>query len=236
MVLLITQNEILAESIKKDLHQEGFQVEILLDFNSVIYTLHGNSAYQMLLIDFEGNEQKASNLCQRIKKDPFLRYIPLISIVNKDQVVKHLIAFELGVDEFIYVPYSTPELQLKMRSIQRLLELQKKLEKQENQLEALQQVQQILVTLSHYINNSLTPLYTLVQMMNDQNPTDTLRLKKIVRGTVEFISKVLTTLNNLVHTGEMKVIKEGVYKDLLLDIEEELNKLKKSSHISERVG
>lgn len=225
MVLLVSQNASLAKSIKRDLVHEGFTVELLLDFEKVLFKLHGNPKYQMILLDFEGCTNGASDLCQRIKKDPYLRFIPLISLLKEDQIVEQLIAFELGVDEFIYLPYTTPQLQLKMRSIQRLLKLQNQLKERENQLNALQQVQQILVTLSHYINNSLTPMYTLVQMMNEKDPHDSLRLKKIARRTVEFISKVLVTLNNIVQTGEMKVVQDGVYKNLLLDIESELKKL-----------
>jgi len=138
-------------------------------------------------------------------------------------------AFEFGADEFIYVPYTTPELQLKMRALQRLLELQDRLREKENQLKALRQVQRILVTLSHYINNSLTPLFMLVQTMDEKSPEDARRLKDFVFRTVQFINKVLLTLNNLVQNGELKVLTEGVYKNLLLDIESELKKLQEST-------
>ncbi len=230
MILLVTQNQSLAESFKVDLNQEGFQVEVLNDYEQAFFKLYTDSKYRMVILDLEGVEKKAAEVCERLKSEPNLKHIPLICIVQKDLFLQHLTAFELGADEFLYVPYTPPELQLKMRSIQRLLDLQNQLIERENQLRALKQVQRILVTLSHYINNSLTPLYTMVQMINEKDPDDAIRLKNFVKQTVEFINKVLRTLHNLVQSGEMKVVKEGAYKDLLLDIEKELKKLQESQN------
>lgn len=228
MILLVSEDHDFAESFVKDLEQEGFQVELEPRFDNVIPHLYHKLDYRMIIMDMLNTDTMPLDLCQRIKRDQQLKYKPLICVVNKEMIAEHLVAFELGADEFIYVPYTTPELQLKMRSIQRLLDLQKNLEEKESQLNSLRQAQRILVTLSHYINNSLTPLYTMVQMMNEKDAEDALRLKDFAKRTVEFINKVLLTLNNLVHTGEMKVVQGGVYKDLLLDIESELKKLQQS--------
>ena len=212
-----------------DIRQEGFKVDILSNYQEVIMRLYQSPKYHMVLLDMEDSGENLSELCQKIKSDPQLQYIPLICIIKKDLLVDQLMAFEFGADEFIYVPYTTPELQLKMRALQRLLELQNRLREKENQLKALRQVQCILVTLSHYINNSLTPLFMLVQTMDEKSPEDARRLKDFVFRTVQFINKVLLTLNNLVQSGELKVLTEGVYKNLLLDIEGELKKLQEST-------
>jgi DNA-binding response OmpR family regulator len=226
MILFVSRNQQIGQSFVQDLEQEGFQVKWISDYGKVIPELFQyQSRYSMIILDMEANGNDATELCQTIKTHSQFKLKPLICMVKKDYVVEQLIAFELGADEFIYVPYTSTELQLRMRSIKRLLDLQKELENKENQLRALKQVQQILVTLSHYINNSLTPLYTLVQIMNEKNEEDARRLNVFARRTVEFINKVLRTLNELVQSGEMKVVKDGVYKNLLLDIEQELKKL-----------
>ncbi len=229
MILLVSSNRELAESMANDIRQEGFNIEILTRYQDVIMRLYQSPQYHMLLLDMDSMDENLSELCQKIKKDPHLQYIPLICIIRKEMLVDQLMAFEFGADEFIYVPYTTPELQLKMRALQRLLELQDRLREKENQLKSLRQVQRVLVTLSHYINNSLTPLFMLVQTMDEKSPEDARRLKDFVSRTVQFINKVLLTLNNLVQNGEIKVLTEGVYKNLLLDIEGELKKLQEST-------
>ncbi|MFZ0391581.1 MAG: hypothetical protein WAN36_14065 [Calditrichia bacterium] len=227
MILLASQNRQLCKEFESELRQEGFSVDPVYDYDEVFIHLYQNKSYRMILLDMEGDDGKVSRLCQKIKQNPETRFIPLICIVQKNSVVEHLVAFELGADEFIYVPYTTPELQLRLRSIQRLLNMQEQLNEKENQLKGLKQTQQILVTMSHYLNNSLTPLYSLVQLMDEDNPEDVRRLKEVARRTVEFINKVLASLNKLVKSGELKVIQEGVYRDLMLDIEKELKNLQK---------
>lgn len=225
MILLASQNSALSDSFIKDVEHEGFPVVWLEDLKQVITRLYQDKEIRMVVVDLESFPTEINKFFQMMKEDTRLKYIPLICMVKKDMIVEHLIAFELGADDFLYLPYTSPELQLKMRSIQRLLELQNQLKEKESELKALRQAQSILVTLSHYINNALTPLYTFVQMMNEKNPEDAHRLRTFARKTVEFINRVLKTLNDLVQSGEMRVVKDGAYKNLMLDIENELKKL-----------
>ena len=227
-ILLVSKNEELSDNFIHDLEFEGFDVDWLKESEQLIFRMYQNK-YLMVVLDLSTIDTKTRDLLSTIKKDPVMRYIPLISMVNKEDMVDQLLAFEQGIDDFLYVPYTTIELQLKIRAIKRLLELQNKLQEKETQLESLKQVQQILVTLSHYINNALTPLYTLVQMVNESDPQAAKRLKDFAGLTVEFIHKVLKTLNKLVQTGEIKVVRDGVYKNLLVDIEMELKQLQDTS-------
>ncbi len=226
MILFASENEQVGQSFVQDLEQEGFQVKWFASYQDIISELYQHlNTYDMIILDMASNVEATTDLCQKLKSHSQFKLKPLICLVQKDYVVEQLIAFELGADEFIYVPYTSVELQLRMRMFRRLLELQKELEEKRNQLKAIKQIQQILVTLSHHINNSLTPLYTMVQIMNEKNEEDARRLKEFAINTVKFTNKVLRTLNELVQSGEMKVVQEGVYKDLLLDIEQELKKL-----------
>jgi DNA-binding response OmpR family regulator len=228
MILLISQNKNLSHAFVQDLKHEGFPVEVRRKAHDIGTFLHKKPQFKMLILDLESIHTKAPEIFQRIKKDPALKFIPIICIIKKDLILEQLIAFELGADDFIFFPYTTVELQLKMRAIQGLLTLQNQLKEQENRLNALSQTQKILVTLSHHINNSLTPLYGLTQILIDSKPEDFDRLKNAAKHTVEFIQKVLLSLNNLVSGGEMQIVQDGIYKYLLLDIEKELKKLHKN--------
>ncbi|GAB4375060.1 MAG: hypothetical protein Kow0042_20140 [Calditrichia bacterium] len=225
MILLISKNKELANSFIQDVQQEGFRTIWISRYQDTIPTVYQHRDCKMVVFDIESSDHQATETIQRMKKDPQISHIPIICMLQKELVVEQLIAFEMGADEFLYVPYTTTELQLRIRSIERMLELQQQLRDKENQLQALRQLQRVLVTLSHHINNSLTPLYSLVQMVDESRPENAKRLKEHARRTVEFINKVLTTLNQMVQSGEMKVIQTGVYKNLMLDIESELKKL-----------
>ncbi len=230
MILLLSRNNELTSSFLTDLRQEGFSIEKSGKTKDIGTFLHKKPEIQMIIIDLENLQNEATGVFHRIKQDPQLHLTPIICIIQKDLILEQLIAFELGADDFIYYPYTTLELQLKMRSLQGLLNLQSQLKEQENRLQNLRQTQRVFVTLNHYINNSLTPLYSLVQTVNEESLDDLLQLKYTSQHTIEFIKNVLNTLNNLIHSGEFKSKKNGIYRDLILDIENELRNLQKSKY------
>jgi response regulator RpfG family c-di-GMP phosphodiesterase len=231
MILLLSKNKILANSFVQDLKQEGFVIKILRSFRNLPTVIRSLPDSKMIILDLESLGNISTKVFQQLKSDLELKYMPLICIIRKDRVIEQLIAFELGTDDFIYFPYTTIELQLKMRSVQKILDLQNQLKEKEGKIQALRETQKILVTLSHYINNSLTPLYSLVQFLNESNVREVSEVKESVKETVEFIKRVLTTLNNFVQSGEYKVMREGTHQDLLTDIKKELEKLEEPAQL-----
>ena len=226
MVLLLSTNKELANSFVRDLRQEGFPVKISGTLKDIRTTIHGCPGCRIIILDLECLGSKAHDILHQIKEDPRLKYIPILCIIQKDLVLEQLIAFESGADDFIYFPYSTVELQLKMRTFQGLLDLQSKLKEQESKIKTLRQTQKILVTLSHYINNILTPLYSLAQITNEKAPSEGKKLKEATSYTIESIKKVLISLNNFVQAGEFKLVEKGIYRDIMIDIGKELEKSK----------
>ena len=226
MILLISENEKIARTLRDDLTKEGFRVDHAIGPEKAFSRLNQISSYEFVLLDFEYSREDIFEVCQKIKRHPALKLLPLICILDKSRVIDQLMAFEAGVDDFIFLPYTTLEVQLKLRSIQRIVELQKQLKKKDAQLENLQNIQRMMVTLNHYINNALTPLYFAIQMMEDNSPAgEEQKIKEIAKESVEFISKVLQSLHKIVQSGRLKILREGVYKDIMFDIEKELNKL-----------
>ncbi|MGH1365362.1 MAG: response regulator transcription factor [Calditrichia bacterium] len=223
MILLLCDNEKRATSLQNDLTREGFEVAIYKDFGPAMLDLSQGGPFKLILLDFEFKKPEGIDICTKLKNNSLTKFIPLICILGKERLVDQIMAFEVGADDFILMPYSTPEIQLKMRSIQRMIDLQNTVRQKDAQLENLKNVQRIMVTLNHHINNALTPLYFAVQM--DDDPDNNERLRDIAKETVEFISKVLQSLHKIVQSGKMQVMKDGVYKDIMVDIEAELKKL-----------
>ena len=228
MILLVSKNKSLSKSFIEDLKREGFSAAVTDNFRNIRTNLYRNPEYRMVIVDLESLENKGFEVFQQLKADHNLQHIPLLCIIHKDLVVEQLMAFELGADDFIFFPYSTLELQLKMRTIHGLLKLQSQLKDKESKIQVLQNTQKILVTISHYINNSLTPLYNRVQTTKVNDNSESEELIELSRNTIEFIKRVLTALHNYVQTGQFTLAKEGVYKDLMLDIEKELQQLDSS--------
>ncbi len=225
MILLLSDNPDTAHRLQDDLEPEGFPITVVDGFSKAIWELEKSRDYHIVLVDFELSNEDAFEVCEKIKRSPQMKLLPLIGILDRSRIVDQLLAFEMGVDDFIYMPHTTLEIQLKIRSLQRIIQLQKQLQQKNSQVEQLRNIQRVMVTLNHYINNALTPLYFAVQIMDETDLEESIRIKTIARETVEFISKVLQSLHKVVHEEKIRVLQEGIYKDMMFDIEKELNQL-----------
>ncbi len=226
MILLLSENVEIAGMIQKDLGEEGFKVELVDHYSDALQRLERHPKYQFFILDFNLKAQKAFEICKMIKQNPRFQFLPIVGLIDKDRFVDQLLAFEEGADDFILMPYSTVEIQLKLRSLKRMIEIHEKMRLQESKLENLQNIQRIMVTLNHYINNALTPLSFAVQFFEQlPNNDNAERLKGISKDTVFFVSRVLKSLQTLIDSGKTKVTRDGIYKDIMFDIEKELNEL-----------
>jgi len=225
MILLLSKDPQLTQKIKDHLNLEGFVVESTTSFQEALTRLYQNSGYESIMVDFLYDQDNIFEVFRKFKLDPQCKYIPLICIIPRNQLAQQLIAFEMGVDDFISREFSIFEIQLKVRSIQRLINLQKSLKEKDAQIENFQNITRIIGTLNHYINNALTPLYAFAQVCRPDNTRDAERLKTLTEHTTLFISKVLKTLRNMTQQGELRIIQEGIYRDIMFDIEAELQRL-----------
>ncbi|MCB0301088.1 MAG: hypothetical protein KDE52_13615 [Calditrichaeota bacterium] len=226
MILMLSNREKIAEMVQSDLAKEGFQVEMVTEYPDAALRLEQDVQFEIILLDFEYDKQDIFEICQNLKLQNKHRFLPIVGILSKDQFLDQLMAFEYGADDFILTPYTSWEIQLKVRSIKRIIEMSKQLRQKELMVQNLQNIQRIMVTLNHYINNALTPLSFAVQFMEQMpNDSNSKRLQTIASDTVVFVSKVLQSLQTLVDSGKVKVTQDGIYKNIMFDIEQELNQL-----------
>jgi len=224
-ILLVTTNNELVSRFRTDLNMEGYRVDTYPDLSKVFLYVYQNNDYKTVLFDVESFGAEVFEVCQRFKSEEQLKFIPIICIIDRNKIPEKLLAFEMGADDFILMPYSPFEIQLKIRSIQRLMETQKSLQEKDIQIQNLRNIHRLMVTLNHYINNALTPLYSFIQMMDETKAEDGQRLKQIGEKTVHLIMKILDILQQIIESGEYKLVKGGVYRDLLIDIEKRLKEI-----------
>lgn len=232
MILVLSKNTDLVQNIQKFLELEGFEVEIADSVQNTLVRLYQENVYECLMVDFTIDKENIFSIIKTIKENTVAQRVPLLCIIPKDRLADQLIAFEMGVDDFIIHPFNVFEIQLKMRSLQRIIQLQKSLREKENQIESYRNLNRIVGTLNHHINNALTPLFSLAQTCNPDNPGEVQQLIQLIEHTTLFISRVLKALRNLIQQGELKVVQEGVYRDIMFDIEEELRRLMQESQRS----
>lgn len=230
MILLITQNNLLAQNIQIPLEFEGFVVKRLPTAREAHIEIFQNDHVVTIIFEYQQAVAEGLHKYLKIKELDNGKFVPLVALIEKNQMAEQITLFEMGVDDFIFLPFNTIELQMKLRSIQRLISLTQSLKDKEAQIENFKNLNRIIGTLNHYINNALTPLYSTAQLTRPEDPNQARRLKELTEETAVFIGKVLNALRNMTQQRELRVVQEGVYQDVMFDIEQELNRLRQTMH------
>ena len=225
MIILIAQDPSLAESIRVPLQFEGFEVLQKKTAKEAYLEIFENNQVVTIIFDYQQAAAEGINNYLKIKNLENGKYVPLVAIIEKHRIAEQITLFEQGVDDFIFLPFNPIELQMKIRSVQRLIQLTQALKEKESQITNFKNLNRAIGTLNHYINNALTPLYSFAQITQPEDPDQARKLKALTEETAMFIGKVLRALRNMTQQKELKIVQDGVYQDIMFDIEKELQKL-----------
>jgi len=73
----------------------------------------------LVLVDLALADMSGTDLVRAVRGEPSLRSTPIIMLSERDDEIDRVVAFEVGVDDFVKKPYSVRELALRIRAILR---------------------------------------------------------------------------------------------------------------------
>jgi PleD family two-component response regulator len=91
----------------------------------------------LILLDIRMPEMDGFEVCQQLKADPQLAYIPIIFLSASDEIEDKAKAFEVGGIDYITKPFQTAEVLTRVRNQLTIQQLKKQVAAQQQQLEAL---------------------------------------------------------------------------------------------------
>jgi len=111
--------------------------------HDVIEVPDGRKAWEALcreeisfvITDWMMPEMDGPNLCRRVRKADFPRYVYIILLTAKDAKTELVEGMEAGADDFLVKPFHKDELNVRIRAGERILDLEKKLEDRNRQLQ-----------------------------------------------------------------------------------------------------
>jgi len=117
-VLLVEDEQDVAELIRYNLTKEGYDV---------VLTANGNEALRfarehhpdVLLLDIMVPQLNGWEVCRRLKKDPDLSQIPVIMVSGRVEEGDKVLGFEVGADDYVTKPFSPRELIARIRAVLR---------------------------------------------------------------------------------------------------------------------
>ncbi|AKE40473.1 two-component system response regulator [Corynebacterium kutscheri] len=114
-ILLVEDEESLAEPLIFLLKKEGFQVSHAADGPSALVEFENNSI-DIVLLDLMLPGMSGTEVCRRLRE---LSTVPVIMVTARDSETDKVIGLELGADDYVTKPYSSRELIARVRAVLR---------------------------------------------------------------------------------------------------------------------
>jgi two-component system response regulator RegX3 len=118
-ILVVEDEETLAEAISFLLSKEGFDVEKAEDGPAAIAAFEKNGA-DLILLDLMLPGLSGTEVCRQIRAKSS---VPIIMLTAKDSEIDKVVGLEIGADDYVTKPYSSRELIARIRAVLRRGEL-----------------------------------------------------------------------------------------------------------------
>ncbi|MCK5119078.1 MAG: response regulator transcription factor, partial [Candidatus Latescibacteria bacterium] len=117
-ILVVEDEEDIAELVRYHLDRAGFRVRIALNGEDALREVKANRpaliVLDLMLPDIEGTE-----VCRRIRRVPETVGLPILMLTAKGEEMDRVVGFELGADDYMTKPFSPRELVLRVKAILR---------------------------------------------------------------------------------------------------------------------
>ncbi len=111
-ILLVEDEEALAESIRYSLEREGFSVSVAIDGRRAIEQFHANDP-DLVILDLMLPEMSGLDVVRSIRQSST---VPIIIVTAKDSEADKVSGLELGADDYVTKPFSVRELVSRVRA------------------------------------------------------------------------------------------------------------------------
>lgn len=118
-VLVVEDEQAIAESIAYTMRSEGFEVDTVRDGETAVQQARANG-HDVVLLDVMLPGISGFEVCRRLRAESA---VPILILTARTAEVDQVMGLEAGADDYIVKPFSMPELIARVRAILRRREL-----------------------------------------------------------------------------------------------------------------
>jgi len=111
-ILIVEDEESLADSVRYNLEREGYEVAVVADGRRAIDRFRTDGA-ALVILDLMLPEMSGLDVCRMIRQESD---VPIIMVTAKDAEADKVTGLELGADDYVTKPFSVRELVSRVRA------------------------------------------------------------------------------------------------------------------------
>lgn len=117
-ILIIEDNQKLADSLSRGLRQEGYAADYLTngeDGERRMFMSHGD--YDLVVLDINLPGKSGIEVCHSLRKKEIMT--PIIMLTSRDTIEDKIVGLDSGADDYLVKPFSFEELLSRVRALSR---------------------------------------------------------------------------------------------------------------------
>ena len=119
-ILIVEDEESLADSVRYNLEREGYVVTVAVDGRRALERFRAEPP-SLVILDLMLPEVSGLDLCRTIRAESD---VPIIMVTAKDSEADKVTGLELGADDYVTKPFSVRELVSRVRALLRRAAIQ----------------------------------------------------------------------------------------------------------------
>jgi DNA-binding response OmpR family regulator len=135
--ILVAEDHLVSRHLlERNLQNWGFEVTTAQDGQAAAEILQGPDAPSIAVLDWMMPRLDGVEVCRRVRQNQAAPYIYLLLLTAKSQKDEIAAGLEAGADDYVIKPFDPDELRARLKVGQRVVELERALEKRVKDLEA----------------------------------------------------------------------------------------------------
>lgn len=224
VIAIIEDSDFIAEVISRLLKGSGYRTEIFASAEDMLEYIEKNKPIDLALVDLTLPGMSGFELIRKLRKTYSSEALPIIvTSSNKDSISKTE-AFLIGANDYLTKPFQREELQARVRAHLKISILQRKLVKQNEHLEDLNNTKdQFIGMAAHDLRNPLTTIIQGIGILRERTLTlkeeDNQIILELMNKEVTRMTRLLEELLQLNKTesSHLSITKEKVAIQQYLD-------------------